>query len=464
MAQSRRPNVKLAAMIAEARWSHAQVASALLRVAAESGARELAAVSRSHVSHWVGGSQPSGSAPTLLAETFSRRLGRVVTPEEIGLSGPEAAAIPALDWNLDTLASLAELGRVNVDMGRRTLLGAAAYSVAALSIPEASWWAGMPNRAGQRPASGSLSVGRGDVDAVREMILSFSRLDQRRGGGHARTTVVQYLTTDVAQYLHGRFTDNTVRRAMFSAASELAYLVGWMAFDNAEQSHAQHYFTASVKLAAEADDPTMAAHTLRAMAHQAIDLGHPWQGLSIAAASMEADRYRLASPREKALLGVVHARGLAATGQKRAAAAALNRAETDLAAAQPGDDEPSRVFFFGEASLAHETGCALRDSNDLAGAARELRRSVRTRKAATFTRTHAVTLGYLGAVQARQGNLDEACASWSTALDAMDGIRSARARQTVADMRSALSPFRRRGIATAAELDARAAAYLATAA
>jgi hypothetical protein len=178
---------------------------------------------------------------------------------------------------------------------------------------------------------------------------------------------------------------------------------------------------------------------------------------------MEADHYRLASPREKALLGVVHARGLAATGQKRAAAVALNQAEAHLAAAQPGDDEPSRVFFFGEASLAHETGCALRDSNDLAGAARELRRSVRTRKAATFTRTHAVTLGYLGAVQARQGNLDEACATWSTALGAMDGIRSARARQTVADMRSALSPFRRRGIATAAELDARAAAYLATA-
>ena len=61
---------------------------------------------------------------------------------------------------------------------------------------------------------------------------------------------------------------------MFSAASELAYLSGWMAFDNAEHSIAQHYFSVAVKLAAEADDPPMAGHVLRAMAHQAVDLGH----------------------------------------------------------------------------------------------------------------------------------------------------------------------------------------------
>jgi hypothetical protein len=463
VAQGRQPNNKLAQVIVDARWSHGQVASALVRVAAENGARELAAVSRSHVSHWVAGSHPSGLAPVLLAEALSRRLGRIVTVADIGLAPSSPASIAGVDWNLDTLASLADLGRISVDVGRRSLLGAAAYSVAALALPAPSWWTTMAGRSTQRSALGSTAVGRGDLEAVREMALFFSRLDQRRGGGHASSAVVQYLTSDVARYLQGTFTDDTVRREMFSAASELAYLTGWMAFDNAEHSSAQHFFTVSVKLAAEADDPAMAAHTLRAMAHQAIDLGHVRQGLTLATASMDGDRYRLASPRERALLGVVHARGLAATGDKAAAAEALIKAENDLAKAEPGDDEPSRVFFFSEASLAHETGCALRDSGDLTGAARELRRSVRTRKASTFTRTHAVTLGYLGAVQARRGNLDEACGNWSTALDAMEGVRSARARQTVADMRAALSPFRRRGIATAAaaELDARAAAYLA---
>jgi Flp pilus assembly protein TadD len=247
---------------------------------------------------------------------------------------------------------------------------------------------------------------------------------------------------------------------MFSAASELAYLSGWMAFDNAEHSIAQHYFSVAVKLAAEADDPPMAGHVLRAMAHQAVDLGHCRQGLELAAASMDGKRYLLASPRERALFGVVYARALGAAGQKSAAAEALIKAEDDLASATTGDDEPSRVFFFSEASLAHETACTLRDTGDLSGALKEFRRSVRTRKATMFTRTHAVTLGYLGAVQARRGEIDQARSTWSNALDVMDSIHSGRTRQAVADMRTALSPFRRRGIPATVELDARVCDYL----
>lgn len=463
MGQTRSVNAKLTVVIAEARWSHAQVAHAVVRIAVETGAKEFLAIGRSHVSKWVAGSNPSGWAPVLLAEALSRRLGRVVTIDEIGLTVPALSARTVLDWSVDTLIALTDLGRADVDAERRRVLGAAAYSVAALALPGEPWWTQMAQRGDSRATAGARAVGRGDLEAVREMVQIFSQLDQRRGGGHARTAVVQYLASDVTSLLRGNYADNNVRREMFSTASELAYLAGWMAFDNAEHSTAQHYFSVALKLSAEADDSPMAGHIIRAMAHQAIDLGHRQQGLNLASASMDGKRYALASHRERSLLGVVYGRGLAATGQKQNAAAALLRAEDDLAAVGPGDDEPSRVFFFGEASLAHETACTLRDTGDLPGAIREFRRSVRTRKAAAFTRTHAVTLGYLGAVQARQGAIDEACATWSTALDAMDGVHSARARQAAADMRIALSPFRRRGIPAATEIDARAAAYLAAA-
>ncbi|MGA5703304.1 Tat pathway signal protein [Peterkaempfera bronchialis] len=361
---------------------------------------------------------------------------------------------------MDTLAALTDLGRTDVDMDRRHALAATTYSVAALALPASQWWTRMAERGADRTAPGARSVGQGDLEAVRDMASLFSRADQRHGGGHARTAVVQYLTSDVTGYLRGIFPDDRIRRSMFSTAGELAYLAGWMAFDNGEHSVAQHYLTAAVKLAAEADDPPLAGHILRAMAHQALDLGHPRQALDLAASSVDGRRYTLASPRERALLGVVHARALAATGRKQTAAAALLRAEDDLAAAEPGDDEPGRVFFFGEASLAHETACTLRDTGDLPAAAREFRRSVRTRKAAAFARTHAVTLGYLGNVQARQGNLEEACSTWSRALDLMDGIHSNRTRQAVVDMRSVLSPFRSRGLRAVAELDTRATAFL----
>jgi hypothetical protein len=73
-----------------------------------------------------------------------------------------------------------------------------------------------------------------------------------------------------------------------------------------------------------------------------------------------------------------------------------------------------------------------------------------------------VTLGHLGAVHVRRGEIDEACSTWSTALDAMDGIHSARCRQAVVDMRAALSALRRSGVPATIDLDARACAYLNT--
>ncbi|WP_405985304.1 hypothetical protein [Streptomyces sp. NBC_00872] len=137
------------------------------------------------------------------------------------------------------------------------------------------------------------------------------------------------------------------------------------------------------------------------------------------------------------------------------------KAEDDLASASEDVREPYRTFFFAEASLAHETACTLRDCGDRQGAIRQFRRSVRTRGAA-FRRTHAVTLGYLGATQIASGSVEEACATWGGVLDAMEeGIYSGRARQAVVDMRQLVSPYRRRGIPVVAELDARAAAYLA---
>ncbi len=119
------------------------------------------------------------------------------------------------------------------------------------------------------------------------------------------------------------------------------------------------------------------------------------------------------------------------------------------------------MYFFAEASLAHETARTLRDIGDYDGAAREFRRSVRTRQAAAFTRTHAVTLGYLGEVLARTGRVDEASDAWSASLDALQGVQSGRTRAVVQQMRSAISPLRARS-PQLAKLDARASVYLIT--
>lgn len=460
MSDKRKPNAKLAAVISETGWSHSQVARAFVRVAAENNANEFANVARSHVSHWVGGCVPSGQAPAFLAEALARRLGRVVTIDEIGLGDRSASARAILDWDTDTLTELIDIGRVASDVDRRAALSTAAYCAAALVLPSDDDWHEFAVRGRDREPRRSHQVTHDDVEAVREMTQFYSKLDQRRGGGHARGALIEYLTSEVVNDLGGRFVDEKTRSDMFSAASEAAYVGAWTAFDNYEHVLAQRFFHVSLKLAAEANDPALEGHVLRAMAHQAMELGHLKAGLALSTRSIEGDRYKDACPRERALLGVVYAKALAANGHKAAAAAALLRAEDDLSSAKSGDGEPARVFFFGEASLAHETACTLRTMGDLRGSAREFRRSVRTRKATSFTRTHAVTLGYLGSVQATAGGIDEACATWSRALDAMDGVTSGRTRQVAKDMRATLSPFRRRSLASANEVDDRAAQYL----
>ncbi|MET7319552.1 Tat pathway signal protein [Streptomyces sp. NPDC005549] len=460
---ARERNERLALLLLEAGWSRAQATAAYNRVAAETlngEVRENSKIGRSHVSMWVGGVQASGIAPAILCQALSRRLKREITPQEIGFAAAISPAQEALDWRVDPLIALSDLGN-GVDTDRRRLLAGGVYSAAALILPDAAWWEAM---AAEPPAEVSVArkrVGHGDVETVRELTLAFSRMDQRRGGGHGRRAVDEYLKDEAHSFLRGRFADDETRRSMFSATAELAYLSGWMAFDNSEHAVALQRFSLAVKLAARSGDAPLSGHILRAMAHQALDMGFRHEALQLAQASVHGQRYAAATPRERALLGVVHARALAANRHNDRAAKALLRAEDDLSNAHDGIKEPDRTFFFGEASLAHETACTLRDMGDHQRAVKEFRRSVRTRGAA-FRRTHAVTLGYMGATQIAQGGVEEACATWASVLDAMEGgIYSGRARQRVVDMRHLLSPYRKRGIPAVGALDARAASYLA---
>lgn len=294
---------------------------------------------------------------------------------------------------------------------------------------------GVPEHA---PVNDGRRYGLSDVARVRAAVSGFSRADQKHGGGHGFEAAAHYFTSDMRAMLNGRYASSATRQAMYSAAAELSYVIGWMAFDDAKHPVARRYFTLSVDLAGQAHDPALAGHTLRAMAHQDIELGRIREAVELA-----------------------DARALAAAGLNGGASAALLRAEDDLRKASPGDDEPGRVYFFSEASLAHETGRTLFSGGDVRGAESALSRSVRVRAKQPFARTHAVTLGYLGEAQAARGNLDQACATWSDALDAMYGVRSARARQTVETMRGILQPAGLGADPAMSELDHRAATYLA---
>ncbi|WP_274036416.1 Tat pathway signal protein [Streptomyces sp. MMBL 11-1] len=458
---SRTRNTRLEAVIREWGLSQRQVAARFRTVAAENGATELLRYDHSRIARWIGGATPEGRAAHILTATLSRGLGRTITLTDIGLATDDTGDPMTTAWSVDTLATLATLGSTDMDIARRQVLAQSAYSVAGLALPSDSWWHEAADRARTRKPLSKHTVTAEDVTSVREMTAFLSRRDQQLGGrGVGRAALVAYLRTDVAELLAGRFPTEGLRRDMTSAAAELAYLAGWTSFDAGEHSIALRWLTLATQLAEEAGDAPLAGHVLRAMAHQAVDLHQPHEAVRLAEGSLSSRRYAEACWREKALLGVVHARALAVAGCKKQAAEVLNRAEADLSRASQDGDEPARVWFFGEASLAHETAAALRDMGDLKGAEQQFKRSVRTRQA-PFKRTHSVTLGYLGEVQVQQGQLEAACATWHQALDTMTGVQSGRARETVVQMRRALGPVLRRGGGPAADLDARARAVLA---
>jgi hypothetical protein len=349
----REPNEALLRAIALSNLTYEAFASAVRRVAAENG-EDLSRLGRSHVAHWVAGSRPRGRLPLFIAEVVSRRVGWRVTVDEIGLR-PEAGASGddvGLTWAPTVADSLVSLGRA--DLERRDFQRLALYSLAAASLPPARS-AEIIDR-GRRASAGGAAVGKGDIDAVRDMTRLFRSADEKFGGGHARLALVQYLRSDVTAFLSGRFNSEDDRRSLFSAAAELAFLAGWKAFDSSLHGLAQRYYLQAIGLATEADDRPLTGYVLRAMAHQAVDLGHGNACVNLAEAALSESAY-VATPGAKALFTVLRARGLGAVGSSAATAATLALAERTLSHAHK-DNEPEWMRFmdFGQASLASQAG------------------------------------------------------------------------------------------------------------
>ncbi len=93
------PNRQLAALIAEAGFSHAGLARRVDQLGLEHGL-DLR-YDKTSVTRWLRGQQPRGTTPALIAEVFTRRLGRRLSAQDLGLdacapvyAGLEFAATP----------------------------------------------------------------------------------------------------------------------------------------------------------------------------------------------------------------------------------------------------------------------------------------------------------------------------------------------------------------------------------
>src|SRR5690242_5093494 len=219
---NRAPNAALRRLMTEAGWGNGQLARATNRIAAESGT-ELH-YGASTVTYWLRGVLPRPGARPAILEALSRRLGRQVTAAEAGFT-----ADPLPQEGADTVSHLVDIGRADVDPSRRALLGASVY-IAPLAVPAYGELAGRPeaSRGGR-----TTRIGAADVATVRTMTERIADILDELGGGHARPMAAAFLVNTVGPYLRADATE-PVRRSMLAAASDLVYLMGWMAMYETE--------------------------------------------------------------------------------------------------------------------------------------------------------------------------------------------------------------------------------------
>lgn len=452
----RTPNTLLKELIDESGMTYAALAHAVRAVAAEH--RQSLQTNKSTVDHWIRGTIPAGRTGTYLAVALSRRLGRLLTPQDLGLPSPDGPADDSIGLTLgpDPLEALLPMWRGDLD--RRRFLSGAAYSVAAAALPLQH----VQDMAARVAAVRSGAVaGTAEVAAVRDMVHMFTIMDERHGGQHGRTALIQYLSDDVAALCRGRWRTEEARQQMLSAASRAVHLAGWKAYDGGEQGLAQRYYLQSYALAVESDVRGQDGFVMRTMAMQGLKLRRPEHCLGLAATGLGRVQGRVDGQTE-ALFRVVHAHTLAAAGQRRAAVAEVDRARTALTEGQV-EDVPFWALAWGPptATVHSRAAKVFETLGDYRAAAEQYARAAAGRPAGTYARIVALDLVAEAEMQLRQGGIEQACDTWGRAMDHMNGVQSARTRKAVRRMRRDLGRFRARGVRCAAELDERAADFLA---
>jgi hypothetical protein len=282
-----------------------------------------------------------------------------------------------------------------------------------------------PGSQGEVPARNG---GVGTAEWIRAFTHSLMDLDFHYGGGHVRQVLLSYFRSEIVPLLRGRHPE-PVRRELFSAAAEVAEMLGFSAYDAGRHGAAQRYFAQGLRLAGEAGDPVLGARLMSSLSHQANYLGQFGDALQLARAAQSAAAGR-ATPTVLSMFLAMEARALASLGDAAGCAAVLHRAEQQLGQRAPAAD-PQWIYYFDELELAGEAAHCARDL----GHAQQARAfAVRALDPVVTPARTAAFISLVDAAAAlRGGDLDEALALASGAVQLAGSLQSARYLRYVSD-------------------------------
>jgi transcriptional regulator with XRE-family HTH domain len=337
----------------------------------------------------------------------------------------------APDWRRGVEVA-AELWRE--DMHRREVLRGFGFSASAFLPPAMRW---LTSPLDDRPiGDGDRLIGEPDVEMIRRITGAFRTLDNQYGGGHIRDSVVRFLNSEVSVLLRGRY-DARTGAALLSAAAETTQLAGWASYDVGLNGLAQRYLVQALRLAAAGGDRALGAEILAAMSHQSAYLGASAEAVDLARAAGRVAREAGVAALQ-AESAVLEAQGYAVGRDEPACVVALDRAERALDRADRTSD-PQWLGYFDEAYLAAKFGHCFSalGRGDLARrfAARSLDMDGRH-----YARGRQFNLALLAVAHVQAGDPEQASTVGLEAVDAAEGLRSARARDYLTDLADRLAP------------------------
>jgi transcriptional regulator with XRE-family HTH domain len=280
-------------------------------------------------------------------------------------------------------------------------------------------------------------VGLPEVETLRAMTRTFRQLDNRFGGGHARSTVSHYLVGEAVPMLRGgRFRDG-VRQELVRAVAEMNQLAGWMAYDVGDVEAGRKHLRLALQLCKDVGDDALAAEMLAGLSHHAAFFRSPLVAVDLARGARDnASRTGFGALQAEA--AVMEAHGLALQRDSKAAVAALRDAETLFCAAE-GAEVPEWLGYFDAAYLAAKFAHTFRDLGRPDEAEGFARRSLEMSEG--YERGRLFNTALLASILADQRRVEEACAVGLSALRMAGNLNSVRTVTYLADVATRLAPF-----------------------
>jgi hypothetical protein len=381
------------------------------------------------LSEWMTGKREPRAASTF--QKFADGLGLPTAARRaLGLSPAEPTPDTACPAGDDTRLSYPDSGLAAVEnvsaLWHVDLSDPAAFQrgrIDSRTWGDASFrWLIDPGHLPDEPASG-VHIGMGDVTRFRATVDLFDDLDSRFGGGHARESLIKYLSIDAERLLRGRYNAD-VGRELFSAVGEATLLAAWMTYDSAPFSPlAQSYFVQALALAQAGNDRVLGASILDAMSHQATFSGRFTDAANLARAALTGTR-GIAPPTLTAHFHTMEARALARLGDAKSCSRALSESVSHFDRANP-ENTPSWMRYFNESELSAEFGHCMRDLGRASDAVRYADTSIKESEAAFGRSDFFVTL-VLADAQLAAGDAEQACNTALKAMSSGNQIRSAR--------------------------------------